>query len=71
MHSRYSRQVCSKFNPNFNSNIFKFLLSIERFATLEDAAWFEKTIRRVAEEEFGERLAENCYSTRYFVDFMR
>lgn len=42
-----------------------------RFATVEDAAWFDKTVKRVAEEELSERLADYCTVSRYFVDFLR
>ena len=42
-----------------------------RFATLEDGIWFEKTVKRVAEEELGEKLAEYVTVNRVFVDFMR
>ena len=42
-----------------------------RFATYEDVNWFEKTIRRVAEEELTEKMAETLSVNRYFVDFLR
>jgi hypothetical protein len=42
-----------------------------RFATIEDGNWFEKTVKRVTEEEFGERMGDLVANNRYFVDFMR
>ncbi len=42
-----------------------------RFATLDDVTWFEKTVKRVAVEDLGERLAEHVTANRVFVDFMR
>jgi hypothetical protein len=42
-----------------------------RFATYEDIQWFEKTIRRVAEEELTERVNEWMAGDRFYVDFMR
>ena len=42
-----------------------------RFATIEDCNRFEKTVKRVTEEEFGERMGDLVANSRYFVDFMR
>lgn len=43
----------------------------DRFATSEDFQWFEKTSKRVLEEELGEKYFEIIDNNRYFVDFMR
>jgi hypothetical protein len=42
-----------------------------RFATVEDVNWFEKTIKRVAEEELTDKVSEWVSVSRHFVDFMR
>ncbi len=44
---------------------------MNRFATAEDCVWFEKTIKRVAQEDLGEKLAEHVDATKIFVDFLR
>jgi hypothetical protein len=38
---------------------------------VEDTNWFEKTIKRVAEEELGDKLADMLVQPRYYVDFLR
>jgi hypothetical protein len=55
----------------FSIVIIIIVINVRRFATFEDVAWFEKTLKRVAEEDLGERLSEYTESTRVFVDFMR
>jgi hypothetical protein len=42
-----------------------------RFATFDDCAWFEKTIKRVVEEDLGEKLADSVAKNQLFVDFLR
>lgn len=42
-----------------------------RFVGEEDIAWFEKTFRRMAEEELGSSLGAHMQKTKYFVDFLR
>ena len=43
----------------------------DRFSSIEDLQWFDKTIKRVVEEDFGERLSEFVIPNILFVDFMR
>lgn len=38
---------------------------------MEDTAWFDRTLRRVADEDFGEKMGESLNFTRYYVDFLR
>lgn len=38
---------------------------------VEDVTWFEKTMKRVVEEELTDKLAESLSHTRHFVDFLR
>jgi hypothetical protein len=42
-----------------------------RFATFDDCAWFEKTTKRVVEEDLGERLVHSVTQNQLFVDFLR
>lgn len=42
-----------------------------RFVGEEDIAWFEKTVRRMGEEELGATLGSYAHKTTYFVDFLR
>lgn len=47
------------------------MVQIKRFVGEEDIAWFEKTFRRMVDEELGSHLAVHMQKTRYFVDFLR
>ena len=49
----------------------KILLYQIRFVGEEDIAWFEKTVRRLGEEELGANLGSYAQKTSYFVDFLR
>lgn len=42
-----------------------------RFVGEEDIAWFEKTLRRLVEEELGTVLGAHVQNTKYYVDFLR
>jgi hypothetical protein len=42
-----------------------------RFLTVEDINWFEKTVKRVTEEDIGEKFVDHITTNRYFVDFLR
>lgn len=50
---------------------YKSIENTIRFATVEDTAWFDRTLRRVIDEDFGEKMGENVSAPRYFVDFLR
>ncbi|CAF0729412.1 unnamed protein product, partial [Didymodactylos carnosus] len=43
----------------------------DRFVTEEDITWFEKTFKRVAEEDLGSKHGEYTTLTAHFVDFLR
>ena len=43
----------------------------DRFATIEDFVWFEKTSKQVLEEEIGDKYESISDGAQYFVDFMR
>ncbi|MEE6522951.1 hypothetical protein FKM82_021614, partial [Ascaphus truei] len=44
----------------------------DRFTTLEDVNWFDKTLVKLVEDEFGERRKSIDYGVDvYFVDFLR
>ena len=49
----------------------KILLYEIRFVGEEDIAWFEKTVRRLGEEELGANLGSYAHKMSYFVDFLR
>ncbi len=38
---------------------------------MDDTEWFEKTLKRVAQEDLGEKLAEHVDADKIFVDFLR
>ena len=42
-----------------------------RFTSFDDAAWFTKTMSRVAYEEFGDDVTAMLDTSHYFVDFLR
>ena len=41
------------------------------FVGEEDIVWFEKTFRRMADEELGSNLGAHVQKNKYFVDFLR
>jgi hypothetical protein len=49
----------------------KFLDLIKRFSAEEDIVWFEKTLKRVVEEDLGERFLEYITTNVIYVDFLR
>lgn len=49
----------------------KIILYQIRFVGEEDIAWFEKTVRRLGEEELGPNLGSYTHKMNYFVDFLR
>lgn len=48
-----------------------YLALIKRFSVIEDILWFEKTLKRVVEEDLGERYLEYIATNVIYVDFLR
>ncbi len=48
-----------------------YLALIKRFSAIEDIVWFEKTLKRVVEEDLGERYLEYIATNVIYVDFLR